>query len=176
MINGMLLLAKAESGDDIPREPVGLGNIVAEAVRSSRPRAQEKGLHLEVRPLPGDDAGPTVFGDANLLRQLFTNLIENAIKFTEHGGVEVALSVQGANAVVEVLDSGIGIDSESLERVFDRFYRADASRDRTIPGTGLGLAIVRSITRVHDGTVSAVRRAGGGTIFRVTLPTLTSLS
>jgi signal transduction histidine kinase len=63
-----------------------------------------------------------------------------------------------------------------LERVFDRFYRADASRNRAVPGTGLGLAIVRSIARVHDGSVSAARRSAGGSIFRVTLPTLTSLS
>jgi signal transduction histidine kinase len=175
MVNGMLLLAKAESGDDIPREPISLESVVADAVRSTQPRADEKGLALGF-DRPGDDATSDVLGNPNLLRQLFTNLIDNAIKFTEKGGVEVALSVQGSNAVVEVLDSGMGIDPESLERVFDRFYRADASRDRTIPGTGLGLAIVRSITRVHDGTVSAVRRSGGGSIFRVTLPTLTSLS
>jgi len=176
MVNGMLLLAKAESGDDIPRGPVGLGSIVAEAVRGSRPRAEEKGLRLELRTLPGDATGPNIFGDANLLRQLFTNLIDNAVKFTEKGTIEVALSLVSEDAVVEVLDSGVGIDAESLERVFDRFYRADASRNRSIPGTGLGLAIVRSIARVHDGSVTAERRSGGGTVFRVTLPSLTSLS
>ena len=176
MVNGMLLLAKAESGDDIPRGPVELGAVVADAVRGSRHRAEEKGLELEARLLPGNDSGPNVFGDANLLRQLFTNLIDNAIKFTEKGSIEVALSVAEEKAVVDVLDSGVGIDPEALERVFDRFYRADASRNRSIPGTGLGLAIVRSIARVHDGTVIAARRPGGGTVFRVTLPSLTSLS
>jgi signal transduction histidine kinase len=176
MVNGMLLLAKAESGDDIPRGPVGLGGIVADAVRVSKPRAEDKGLRLELIPMAGDDNGPAVFGDANLLRQLFTNLIDNAIKFTERGKVEVAVSQDGDTAVVDVLDSGVGIEIEALERVFDRFYRADASRNRSIPGTGLGLAIVRSIARVHDGSVTADRRAGGGTVFRVTLPSLTPLS
>ena len=176
MVNGMLLLAKAESGDDIPREPVDLGNVVADAVRSTRPRAEEKKLGLEVRTLRDNESGPQVFGDANLLRQLFTNLIDNAIKFTERGKIEVELALDGDEAIVSVLDSGVGIDTEALERVFDRFFRADLSRNRAIPGTGLGLAIVRSIARVHDGNVTAARRPGGGSIFRVALPALTKLS
>ena len=175
MVNGMLLLAKAESGDDIPREPVALEGVLNDAVRTTRPRAEEKGLELELRLPPGDD-GPYVLGDSHLLRQLFTNLIDNAIKFTERGKIEVELRLEAGNAVTDVLDSGVGIDADALERVFDRFYRADLSRNRAIPGTGLGLAIVRSIARVHDGTVTAARRAGGGSVFRVTLPTLTPLS
>ena len=165
-----------EPRHDIPRGPVELGAVVADAVRGSRHRAEEKGLELEARLLPGNDSGPNVFGDANLLRQLFTNLIDNAIKFTEKGSIEVALSVAEEKAVVDVLDSGVGIDPEALERVFDRFYRADASRNRSIPGTGLGLAIVRSIARVHDGSVTVARRPGGGSVFRVSLPIVTSLS
>jgi signal transduction histidine kinase len=175
MVNGMLLLAKAESGDDIPREPVALESVLSDAVRTTRPRAEEKGLGLELRLPPGED-GPAMLGDSHLLRQLFTNLIDNAIKFTERGKIEVELRLEAGNAVIDVLDSGVGIDPEALERVFDRFYRADLSRNRAIPGTGLGLAIVRSIARVHDGTVIAARRAGGGSVFRVTLPTLTPLS
>jgi len=175
MVNGMLLLAKAESGDDIPRQPVELDAVVAEAVRSARPRADQKGLALRLESSDGE--GPTVvLGDPNLLRQLFTNLIDNAIKFTERGDVTVELTTGGGKAEVAVLDSGPGIDDEALEHVFDRFYRADASHNRAVPGTGLGLAIVRSIARVHDGSVSAGRRSAGGSIFRVTLPTLTSLS
>ncbi len=179
MVNGMLLLAKAESGDDVPREPLALDGIVADAVRAARPRAEEKGLVLTFAPADlAGDGGPVVRGDAKLLRQLFTNLIDNAIKFTETGSIAVAvMSTQdGASAIVEVRDTGIGIDDEALDRVFDRFYRADASRNRAIPGTGLGLAIVRSIVRVHDGRVSASRPQGGGTAFTVTLPTLTAAS
>ena len=176
MVNGMLLLAKAESGDDIPREPVALEDAIAEAVHIVQPRALEKGLGLEFRA-PGAEAPRTmVLGDANLLRQLFTNLIDNAVKFTETGSIEVTLERQAGRAVVEVLDTGVGIEAEALERVFDRFFRADASRNRAVPGTGLGLAIVRSITRVHDGSVSVARRPGGGSAFRVSLPMLTSLS
>ncbi len=177
MINGMLLLAKAESGDDIPREPLALDGVVAEAVRSARPRAEAKGLILDFVSADRDgEGGPVVRGDANLLRQLFTNLIDNAIKFTEIGSVVVTVGVGASDATVEVRDTGIGIDDEAIERVFDRFFRADASRNRAIPGTGLGLAIVRSIARVHDGHVAAHRPPGGGSAFTVTLPTLTSAS
>lgn len=172
MVNGMLLLAKAESGDDVPRVPVALIEIVASAVRVAHPRAAEKGLALVFEPT-GDPA-PSVRGDANLLRQLFTNLIDNAIKFTEKGSVDVTLAVVGDEAIVEVRDTGIGVDEASLGRVFDRFYRADASRDRTIAGTGLGLAIVRSIARVHDGSVAVARLPARGSVFTVTLPMLTS--
>jgi signal transduction histidine kinase len=176
MVNGMLLLAKAESGDDIPREPVALHDAVAEAVRGARPRAEEKALTLDLLPAEKDPSGPVVLGDAKLLQQLFTNLIDNAIKFTEKGGIVVRIATSGERAEVDVLDSGVGIDAESIERVFDRFFRADPSRNRAIPGTGLGLAIVRSIARVHDGTVTVAQRPEGGSVFRVSLPLLTSHS
>ena len=176
MVNGMLLLAKAESGDGIPREPVAVDNVLAEAVAATRARADEKGLALTLE-IAADQRGACVLGEAGLLRQLFTNLIDNAIKFTERGQVDVSLegSPDGTKLIVTIADTGIGIDEHALERVFDRFYRTDASRNRTVPGTGLGLAIVRSIARAHEGTVDALRRPRGGTAFSVTLPKLTTL-
>ena len=173
MINGMLVLAKAESGDGIPRKPVALDAVVAEAVKLGKPRAHEKGLALDMASTspPGE---PIVFGDANLLRQLVSNLVDNAIKFTDEGRVDVRLAVQNGHAIVEVADTGVGIESDALERVFDRFYRTDKSRNRAVPGTGLGLAIVRSIARVHDGVVEAASNPDGGTVFRVTLPAVPS--
>jgi signal transduction histidine kinase len=173
-VNGMLLLAKAESGDDIPREPVSLETVVSDAVRATQPRAEEKGLALGFERPRGAEA-TSVLANPNLLRQLFTNLIDNAIKFTEEGAVDVSLAVRPGEATVSISDTGIGIEEEALERVFDRFFRTDASRNRAVPGTGLGLAIVRSIARIHGGRVTAGRRPGGGTTFDVSLPTLTSL-
>jgi signal transduction histidine kinase len=171
MVNGMLLLAKAESGDDIPRTSLALEQPLHEAVRATQQRAEEKGLLLIAQ---FDETGDTrVFGDGNLLRQLFTNLIDNAIKFTERGSITVALRHEPDAAVATVSDTGVGIDDDALERVFDRFYRTDASRNRAVPGTGLGLAIVRSIARVHGGSVTAARRPEGGTTFTVSIPTLT---
>ncbi len=173
MVNGMLLLARAESGEGIPREPVSLDAAVGEAVAATAARAQEKGLALGY--VPPEPAPVLVDGDIALLRQMVTNLIDNAIKFTERGRIDVSIERTGPDAVVSVADTGVGIDEAALDRVFDRFYRTDASRNRAVPGTGLGLAIVRSIARVHGGSVQAVRRRDGGTTFRVTLPTLTPL-
>ncbi len=172
MVNGMLLLARAESGESIPRAPVALDAAIAEAVAATEPRARGKALALSYA---GPPAELLVNGDATLLRQLFTNLIDNAIKFTEAGRIEVALRHEGETAVATVSDTGVGIPAGALNRVFDRFYRTDASRDRAVPGTGLGLAIVRSIARVHGGTVTAERQPEGGTMIRVVLPTLTPL-
>jgi signal transduction histidine kinase len=166
MVAGMLTLARADSGEAIPKEPVSLSALGAEAVAAARPRAEEKGLKVEFYP----QSEPLVLGDASLIRQLFSNLIDNAIKFTEKGMVGVRVRSEGSQALVEVEDTGPGIDARDLALVFDRFYRTDKSRSRAIPGTGLGLAIVRSIARVHDGSVEAVRRPSGGTLFRVSFP------
>jgi signal transduction histidine kinase len=166
MVNGMLTLAKADRGDDIPKEPVALAQIASEVVRNAEPRATEKHLRLTFE----HTATPTVFGEPGLLRQLIANLVDNAIKFTEAGGVEVRVGSSDRGAWVEVSDSGPGIPRTEMPHIFERFYRADKSRSRTVPGTGLGLAIVRSIARVHAGEVSAGRGPSGGALFRVTLP------
>jgi signal transduction histidine kinase len=169
MVNGMLTLAKAESGDGIPRKPVALEEIATEAVRAARGRAESKGLTLEAENhFP--DGHAVVLGDAHLLRQALSNLIDNAIKFTESGGVTVALDLRDGMATIAVTDSGIGIDDAALAHVFDRFFRADASHSRAIEGQGLGLAIVRSIVRLHGGTVEAQRRGAGGSRFTIALP------
>ncbi len=166
MVAGMLTLARADSGEAIPKEPVDLSAIGAEAVAAAQPRAAEKGLALSF----SSGGRPIVMGDTSLMRQLFSNLIDNAIKFTDKGSVEVRVRADGDRAIVEVEDSGPGIDPTELAFVFDRFYRTDKSRSRAIPGTGLGLAIVRSIARVHDGTVEALRPAGRGALFRASFP------
>lgn len=167
MVNGMLTLAKADSGDAIPKEPLSLASIAAEAVSATSGRANDKDLALQ---LEAPEQSPIVEGDPALLRQMITNLVDNAIKFTERGGVTVRVKRDDTAATVEVQDTGPGIDAEELPLVFDRFYRADKSRTRDTGGTGLGLAIVRSIVRVHHGTVEALRPAQGGTLIRVRLP------
>jgi len=167
MVNGMLTLAKADSGDGVPTEPLSLASVVREAVSATMQRASDKGLWLE---LEAPSPSPIVEGDAALIRQMVTNLIDNAIKFTESGGVTVRVRADDGEAIAEVQDTGPGIDPDELPLIFDRFYRTDKSRTRAVAGTGLGLAIVRSIARVHGGRVEAERPEGGGTIFRVRLP------
>ncbi|MDQ2681578.1 MAG: HAMP domain-containing histidine kinase [Candidatus Eremiobacteraeota bacterium] len=166
MVNGMLTLAKADSGDDIPKAELGLNAVAQAAIQSTQQRAAEKGLTLRLQPSTDD---PIIIGDEHLIRQLITNLIDNAIKFTDRGTVEVSVSKTAAQAIVEVADSGPGIDAQELPLIFERFYRADRARTREISGTGLGLAIVRSIARVHGGQVEAENRPGGA-VFRVRFP------
>jgi signal transduction histidine kinase len=172
MVNGMLTLAKADRGDEIPKEPVALAQVASEVVRNAEPRAAEKHLALRFH----HEAMPTVYGDPSLLRQLVANLVDNAIKFTESGGVDVAVGAENGRAWVEVNDSGPGIPADELPHVFERFYRADKARSRIVAGTGLGLAIVRSIARVHGGRVTAGNGPAGGARFRVTLPVMARTS
>ena len=168
MVNGMLTLAKADRGDEIPKEPVALAQLASDVVHGAEPRAAEKHLSLDFQ----HNATPLVLGDPSLLRQLVANLVDNALKFTERGGVLVKVGADDGRAWIEVSDSGPGIPPEELPHVFDRFYRADKARSRIVPGTGLGLAIVRSIARVHAGEVEAARGPAGGASFRVELPRL----
>ncbi len=168
MVGGMLLLAKADRGDAIPLEPLALGTLAGEAVESERAAAANKGLALRLDA----QRGVFVLGEAHLLRQAIANLIENAIKFTAEGSVEVRVRADDTQAIVEVIDSGSGIPEAQQTQIFERFYRGDSAHARAVPGTGLGLAIVRSIARVHHGEVSAENAPGGGALLRVRLPRL----
>jgi two-component system phosphate regulon sensor histidine kinase PhoR len=176
MVSGMLTLAKAESGDEIPKEPLVVEKLVDEVVIHARERAHAKGLLLAADHPP--DASTVVVGEAGLLRQMVVNVVDNAIKFTEAGRVDVGVRRENGTAVIEVRDTGVGIDEGEAERLFDRFFRGDPAHARAAEGTGLGLAIVRSIARVHGGTVEAHPRPDGGSVFRIKLPatqdTLTS--
>lgn len=172
MVSGMLTLAKADRGDEIPKEPVSLIEAAREVVRYAEPRAHEKGLDLRFEQV-SDSA--IVLADANLIRQMIGNLVDNAIKFTETGGIAVRAGRDDGQGWLEVADTGPGIAASDLSRIFERFYRADRSRSRSVPGTGLGLAIVRSVARVHGGNVDVQSDAGTGSRFRVTIPLLAAL-
>jgi signal transduction histidine kinase len=168
MVSGMLTLAKAEAGDAIPKEPLVLERLIDDVVAHAHERAAAKGLVLDAHHPEG--ASTIVVGDAGLLRQLVNNLVDNALKFTDRGQVDVSVRRDDGRAVIEVADTGSGIDDAAADRLFDRFFRGDPSHARAVEGTGLGLAIVRSIARVHGGTVSAHARPEGGSVFTVSLP------
>ena len=169
MVGGMLTLAKADSGDQIPKEPLALNPLVADIVAHARERAAQKDLTLRAVLAA---SGPYVLGDAPLIRQMVSNLIDNAVKFTDAGEIVVTVTASPGRARIAVSDTGVGIETEAAERLFDRFFRGDPSHSRAIEGTGLGLAIVQSIARVHGGTVTAAARPEGGSAFTVDLPAL----
>jgi two-component system OmpR family sensor kinase len=168
MVSAMLTLAKAEAGDAIPKEPLVMERLVDDVVAHAHERAAAKGLELESHHDPA--ASTIVVGDAGLLRQLVGNLVDNAIKFTQQGRVDVTLRHDNGCATIEVADTGPGIEDGSADRLFDRFFRGDPAHARATEGTGLGLAIVRSIARVHGGSVAAGTRPEGGSLFSVSLP------
>lgn len=132
-----------------------------------RPLADRRDIHLALyseRPV-------TANVDEVKMVMALTNLVENAVKYNrEHGSVEVTVDADHRNAYIRISDTGIGIPEESLDRIYDRFYRVDKSRAREIGGTGLGLSIARSIITLHRGTITAVSEVGEGSEFTVTIP------
>lgn len=174
LVEDLLLLARLDQQRPLASEPVDLLDLTTEAVESARAVQPDRPVVLEVGPL---DALPVVVGDAPRLRQVLDNLLGNALRHTPEG-TRVTVSVgtrrsdDGAPARVEVVvaDEGPGMDADHAGRVFERFYRADESRNRTDGGTGLGLAIASSLVQAHGGTLGVDTAPGQGARFRIALP------
>ncbi len=166
LVGDLLLLARADSGGlPLERKPVELDNILFDVYRQVRLLESPVGIKLAAV----DQV--TVLGDADRLKQLFLNLVENAVKYTAPGGaVRLSLSKKEDWAFFEVSDTGVGIPPENLPHIFDRFYRVDKSRARAQGGSGLGLSIAKWIAQAHGGAIRVSSQVGEGTTFRVTLP------
>jgi two-component system OmpR family sensor kinase len=143
-------------------DAIDLRRLLQECVAAYAPLALNRGVDLGVEA----SEAATVIGDADALRVMFNNLVDNATKYTPQGGrVDVSLRVEGGHPVVRIADNGPGIDPADRDRVFDRFYRAGAGANRAradVAGTGLGLAIVRRIATQHHASVSLDESPAGG--------------
>ncbi|MCM0678271.1 HAMP domain-containing histidine kinase [Micromonospora phytophila] len=172
LVEDLLLLARLDRERPLSLAPVELPVLAGDAVQAARVVAPERRIELEIEP----GSGPlVVYGDDARLRQVIGNLVTNALTHTPpDASVTVRLrSERGNLAVVEVADTGPGLSADQAERVFERFYRADAARTRRAggnTGTGLGLAIVAALVSAHHGTVEVLTTPGGGATFRVRLP------
>lgn len=168
IIDNLLTLGKADQGVfDLKLEEVHLDDLIKDLYDDSEMLAETKHITIELKK-----AEPvTIVGDKGRLRQLFLNLVDNAIKYTPDGG-HVAISVERRNgaALVEVADNGIGIPPQDLERIFDRFYRVDKARSREMGGTGLGLSIAKWIAELHRGKISVESELNKGSRFVVHIP------
>ncbi|MFN2545284.1 MAG: sensor histidine kinase [Actinomycetota bacterium] len=167
IVEDLLTLARIDEGRmQLLRAPVPLGTIAEDVAGKLRPIAEAKGLRLDVS---GD--GATVEGDHERLRQAVTNLVDNAVKFTPSGGrIRIASWHRNRQAGITVTDSGPGIPSDALPRIFERFVRVDHSRSRDAGGSGLGLAICREIVEAHGGSVWAESDPGRGSSFSLSIP------
>ncbi len=169
LVDDLLDLSRIESGGWVPEpEAVDLPDTAAEVFESFAERARAAGVILAVEVAPG---ATTLTADPQSIRQIMTNLVDNALRYTPSGGrVTVAGRREGRDLVLEVRDTGSGIPAEHLPRLFERFYRVDPSRSRAEGGTGLGLAIVKHLVEAHGGTCSAESLLGQGTVIRARFP------
>ncbi|MFE0423620.1 sensor histidine kinase [Streptomyces sp. NPDC058953] len=174
IIDDLQDLAQADAGElRLGPEPVRAGDLLAQVAAAHTPRAETAGVRLTVAvPDPVEEELPELAADPVRLRQAVGNLVSNAVRHTPRGGsVTLRAAPDGPEALtIEVADTGAGIAAEDLPYVFDRFWRADKSRNRRTGGSGLGLAIVRRLAEAHGGSVSARSTPGKGSVFTLRLP------
>lgn len=164
LVENLLRLARGDLQRLAVREPVDFSVLLMDVCDSLQPLAEAKGVSLTCQTTPN----LLLWGDSDNLVRLLVNLVDNAIKYTEHGGILVTAD-QDAEAIwVTVADTGVGIQAEHLPYIFDRFYRVE--RSRTTPSSGLGLAIALEIVRSHGGSIDVKSIYGQGTVFTVRLP------
>ncbi|MFL5091045.1 MAG: PAS domain-containing sensor histidine kinase [Xanthobacteraceae bacterium] len=169
VVNGILDMSKIESGNfELTPEPFAPAPILRTCCDLLALKAREAGIDLIVR-VAGEL--PEIIADKRAVKQILLNLLSNAIKFTDRGGrVTVSVKLEGANVVLVVEDTGVGIDATDLARIGDPFFQARGSYARPYDGTGLGLSIVKGLVALHAGTVEIRSRVGEGTCITVRLP------
>src|SRR5690606_32957697 len=169
LILDLLTIARIESGQAaLEIAPLALSGVVASCLRNYEERAKAGDISLDDQPR---DSQLVVMADEESLGQILNNLVDNAIKYTPAGGtITVRCRAEENQAVIEVADTGVGIEPEHHGRLFERFYRVDKARSRELGGTGLGLSIVKHLCQAMQGSVAVESSLGQGTVFRVRLP------
>lgn len=164
----LMFLAKVEDPMyAFDKRNIDLDHLVSSVVDEYKPLAESSNVSLDVTT----DEKVTIYAEPEAFRQLMSNLISNAVKYTDTGGsVKVGLTKDGIHAIITVTDTGIGIPQNSLPIIFDRFYRVDKSRSREAGGAGLGLSIVKAVAEAHGSLVIVNSEVGQGTTFTVTIP------
>jgi signal transduction histidine kinase len=167
--NDLLLLARGEL--EVHKAPVNIGALLTEVVQNLMPFAKEN--HVVVNMKVQEES--VVLADERLLGLAFGNLIDNGIRYNRSGGsVDIKVFDVNNELTVQIQDTGEGIPSDELTRIFDRFYRVEKSRARNRGGAGLGLAICEHIIKLHSGHINVTSTLGEGSIFTIGLPSITS--
>jgi len=173
LTENLLLLTRTDKVKTLLKEPVDISSILSDMMQLYEPQARESGMIWQEQL----EKDLYLLGDEALLRQLFTNLLQNALHYTPAGG-SVRIEASRANSkliVIKVRDTGIGIAPEHLDKIFERFYRVDKSRSYQTGKSGLGLAIAREIVQLHKGTIFVESQLGIGSCFTVRFPVEASL-
>lgn len=169
LINDLLDIQRIEAGrTPLQIQPVLLTDLVDHVAQTFRVAAEHKGLTFEVSAAMGP--GPTVMGDPDRLTQILSNLVSNAVKYTQEGFVRISAAVYDGEAILTVEDSGVGISAADQKRLFEKFFRGENPYTREAGGTGLGLAIVKILVEEHGGSISVTSQPGKGSCFAVRLP------
>lgn len=167
IVEDLLTLAALEQRNHLEREPTNVQELVTNVVKMFEPRLRAKQLACTIE---ADPDIPLVMLDPFRFDQVLVNLIDNAINYTERGGITIRIARANDVLRLSVQDTGVGIPPEHLPRIFERFYTVDKSRARKYGGTGLGLAIVKHIVALHGGTISVSSEVNQGTTFTIELP------
>lgn len=170
IINGLLDVSRIESGYvKLHREDVDLGGLVRLTAASFAAKARDQGLELKVR-LPAEPV--SLYADEDKISQILMNLVDNAVKFTPGGSVEIAVEDRGTSVECTVKDTGVGISAEDLPRIFDKFTQFGRKDGPGEKGTGLGLSIVKGLVELHRGEIRIESNLGQGTTIAFSLPRL----
>lgn len=171
LISDLLDLARLESEEGLANpQPVDLRAVLMVVLSRMRQVARRKDISLVWKRYGGSDLY-TITGNETQLNSMFTNLVDNAVKYTPSGGrVEVTGTADEDEVIISVSDTGIGIPADNLARIFERFYRVDKARSKETGGTGLGLSIVRHVAEKHGGRITVESTVGEGTSFTAYLP------
>jgi len=165
LVSDLLDLSRVEAGGELTKSPVMLSSLLADAADRARPIAEAKGIELRIH-----DSTIVMNADGSQLAMAVKNLVDNAVRYSEDGAVDVSASVRDDWVEITVTDQGIGIPSDEVGRIFERFYRVEKGRSRATGGTGLGLSIVRHVAENHGGRVEVLSELGVGSSFTILIP------
>ncbi len=170
LINDLLVLSDIEKqAEQTVKDPISVTHVAEEIVVLLSGSAKAKNVELK---LDVQESLPPVYGNVNWMKQMFINLIDNGIKYSkEQGVVKVTLKQEEGRVCIHIADNGIGIEQEHIDRLFERFYRVDKARSRSVGGTGLGLAIVKHIVLSFNGEIEVISELHKGTEFIIRIPT-----
>jgi two-component system phosphate regulon sensor histidine kinase PhoR len=167
IVEDLQTLSKLEDREKLQIEEIDIHQIVQNVIAMFKPAARRQKIRLSLK---SKDPRILLKGDAFKIEQLFINLVDNALKYTEEGSITITIEQDNTRVFCMVTDTGIGIPSDQISRIFERFYVVDLSRSRKMGGTGLGLSIVKHIIQAHNGEITVESEMDSGTTFTIILP------